>query len=332
MSCVPTRPPSSARANWWRRTTTRPSLNWPKGSWRPGPSDSCRCSPAVSSLYASFLPTGSPAVILEPKRVRDRADEVIEQVNEWKELSKVAEDHYAPLDESLAPADIARPHVELRRSGLRGPRHRDVDPVCRVSPSSSRNGWGTSSNDGYRGSRRGVARRDRTDGSRRASRGPGSVSSSLPKLPGPIDPPGGTIVVAELARGFVFPWAKLALVAESDLTGRRSSAARTTDPVEATRDVRPSRPRRRRSGRARGPRDRPLRRDGRPRAARRPSRVPDHRVREGRPALRPERSGRPRLQVHRRRGSRRSTGSAPASGRRRSRACGATLERSPASS
>ncbi len=38
--------------------------------------------------------------------------------------------------------------------------------------------------------------------------------------------PGGVIVIAELARGFVLPWAQLALVAESDLTGRRAGAAR----------------------------------------------------------------------------------------------------------
>jgi transcription-repair coupling factor (superfamily II helicase) len=38
--------------------------------------------------------------------------------------------------------------------------------------------------------------------------------------------PGGSVVVADLGRGFVLPAARLALVAESDLTGRRSGAAR----------------------------------------------------------------------------------------------------------
>ena len=46
------------------------------------------------------------------------------------------------------------------------------------------------------------------------------------EAPAPDSPPGGSVVIAELNRGFVLPWARLALVAESDLTGRRSGAAR----------------------------------------------------------------------------------------------------------
>ncbi|MDQ4025494.1 MAG: transcription-repair coupling factor, partial [Actinomycetota bacterium] len=60
----------------------------------------------------------------------------------------------------------------------------------------------------------------------------GNLSSSglpatvVPEAPGPDAPSGAYVVTAELARGFVLPSARLALVAESDLTGRRSGAAR----------------------------------------------------------------------------------------------------------
>ena len=46
------------------------------------------------------------------------------------------------------------------------------------------------------------------------------------EAPPPTLHPAAAIVVAELSRGFVLPWARLALVAESDLTGRRSGAHR----------------------------------------------------------------------------------------------------------
>ena len=80
-------------------------------------------------------------------------------------------------------------------------------------------------NDGYRG----VVAASLEETAQRIEKsfkGAGLRFELAPAAPGPDDPPGGTIVTAELARGFVFPWAKLALVAESDLTGRRSSAAR----------------------------------------------------------------------------------------------------------
>ncbi|HEU4480581.1 MAG TPA: hypothetical protein VFS18_01735, partial [Actinomycetota bacterium] len=53
---------------------------------------------------SSFFPRSSPVVILEPKRVKDRAAEVLEQVDEWAELSKLEEKHYAPIEEALEPA------------------------------------------------------------------------------------------------------------------------------------------------------------------------------------------------------------------------------------
>jgi transcription-repair coupling factor (superfamily II helicase) len=173
---------------------------------------------------ASFLPEGSPAVILEPKRVRDRADEVIDQVNEWKELSKVAEDHYAPLDESLAPAGS---HVLMSSFADPGSEDLGIDMWTQSAgkPEQLAERLGNLVNDGYRG----VVAASLEETAQRIEKsfkGAGLRFEIAPEAPGPNDPAGGSIVVAELGRGFVFPWAKLALVAESDLTGRRSSAAR----------------------------------------------------------------------------------------------------------
>ena len=45
-------------------------------------------------------------MILDPKIVRDRSEDVIEQVEEWSRSSGVAADeHYLPLDEILKPLD-----------------------------------------------------------------------------------------------------------------------------------------------------------------------------------------------------------------------------------
>jgi len=173
---------------------------------------------------AAFLPEGAPVAVLEPKRVRDRADEVMEQVKEWRVVSGVSGEHYAPLDEALRPAAA---HVLVTSF---------QDPGAEVVPAES---WtattghpealtqrlGELMRDGYRAVVA-ASMSETAETLLRNLRDTGITFASADVAPGADAAPGGTVVVAELGRGFVLPWARLALVAESDLTGRRSGAHR----------------------------------------------------------------------------------------------------------
>jgi transcription-repair coupling factor (superfamily II helicase) len=172
----------------------------------------------------SLLPPGSPVAILEPKRVRDRADEVIEQVAEWARISGLEDTHYAPLDQSLAAASSV-----LMLSGLTEP----------GSETLSIETWTQAAGkpdvlvgrvkgliaEGYQA----VVAASLPDTAQTLQRNLQDAGLSFTiddEAPRPGATPGGSIVIAELGRGFVLPWARLVLVAESDLTGRRSGAAR----------------------------------------------------------------------------------------------------------
>jgi transcription-repair coupling factor (superfamily II helicase) len=171
-----------------------------------------------------LLPSDSPVAILEPKRVRDRADEVMEQVTEWRELSGSDLEHFVSLDDAIG-TDRA---VVLLTSF--------ADPGGETLPAET---WTQTAgkpealiarlkeliDGGYRAvvaaSLEETARRLQTNLSS------GGVPFELSDhAPHPHDPPGGSVVLAELQRGFALPWARLALVAESDITGRRPGAAR----------------------------------------------------------------------------------------------------------
>ena len=172
----------------------------------------------------SFLPAETPAVVIEPKRVRDRADEVMEQVAEWKRIAGISEDHYAPLEQTLAPTSAV---ILMSSFAEAGGEQLAADTWVGAAgrPELLVERLGALLRDGYK-----VV-----------------VAASLPETAeklaanfkargllfsideGSLDPAtraGGSIVVAELHKGFVLPWARLALVAESDITGRRSGAAR----------------------------------------------------------------------------------------------------------
>ncbi|HEX2196279.1 MAG TPA: DEAD/DEAH box helicase, partial [Actinomycetota bacterium] len=171
----------------------------------------------------SFLPTGAPAVVLEPKRVRDRAAEVLDLVTEWAELSGVTEQHYVPLDDALAglPVALMTTFSEPGAESLAA----DTWTAAAGRPQVLVDALKSHVARGFRAVV--AASLEET-----AERLAGNLSSSgLPakvvgEAPAPDAPPGAYVVVAELARGFVLPSARLALVAESDITGRRSSAAR----------------------------------------------------------------------------------------------------------
>lgn len=169
---------------------------------------------------ASFLPARSPAVILEPKRVRDRAEEVLEQASEWASLSRSQETHYAPIETTLG----SLPRVLM--SSFQDPGAESVAAETWTAtagrPEQLAERLGQLIRSGYRA----VVAASLPETAQTLHRNLRSLGLNFEIADAPPDEPGGTIVVAEMARGFVLPWARLALVAESDLTGRRSGAHR----------------------------------------------------------------------------------------------------------
>ena len=172
----------------------------------------------------SFLPAGSPVVVLEPKKVRDRADEVLEQVAEWTALSGTDAEHYKPLDDVLRPAGSVVLLSSFRDAGS------EVLPAetwtsAAGKPEALGARLGSLLRDGYRA----VVAASLPETAATLHRNLKTlgltfeVEDSAPDLE---SRPHGSVVVAELNRGFVLPWAQLALVAESDITGRRSGAHR----------------------------------------------------------------------------------------------------------
>ncbi|MDQ4065746.1 MAG: transcription-repair coupling factor [Actinomycetota bacterium] len=169
------------------------------------------------------FPEGSPVVVCEPKRVRDRADEVMEQVREWLESRGDARRYYAELDDvvsgagpvvlfsSFTTADGAAP-IETWTSTAGKPE----DLVARLAQLRERDFRAV-----VAASLPETAERLRTNLAQLGHRF--TVRERAPGRAHGADP---AIVIAELSRGFVLPAAKLALVAESDITGRRSGAAR----------------------------------------------------------------------------------------------------------
>ncbi|MGH2787353.1 MAG: transcription-repair coupling factor [Actinomycetota bacterium] len=171
----------------------------------------------------TFFPDDTPVIVVEPKRVRDRADEVLEQVTEWADASGISEKHYAPLAHTLgnrrvvfmssfadAGADSLDVEVWTAAAGVPETLAHRVDDLIKQ---------------GYRAVV--AASLDETASTlARNLKGLGLDFPVRAQAPAADDPPGGSIVVAELARGFVLPGARLALVAESDLTGRRPGAQR----------------------------------------------------------------------------------------------------------
>jgi len=172
---------------------------------------------------ASFFGEGAPVAIVEPKRVRDRADEVLDQVNEWTELSGARDRHYGPLDEALGDKPL------ILMSSFADPGSEDLAVETWTSsagkPEVLAQHLGSLISTGFRA----VIAASLPETADRLQKNLASLGHRfqvVEEAPAPDSPAGGSIVVADLARGFVLPWAKLALVAEADITGRRSGAAR----------------------------------------------------------------------------------------------------------
>lgn len=172
----------------------------------------------------SFLPDGSPVVILEPKRVSDRADEVMEQVTEWSQSAGIKDRHYAPLDETLRAVSQV-----VLMSAFADPASQDLSietwNAMAGKPEELVGRLGNLIDDGYRAVVA-ASLEETAERLQKNIRQLGYQFEAVHSAPGGDVAAGGYVVVADLGRGFSLPWARLALVSESDLTGRRSGAAR----------------------------------------------------------------------------------------------------------
>ncbi|HWC15265.1 MAG TPA: transcription-repair coupling factor [Actinomycetota bacterium] len=177
-------------------------------------------------LTEGLAPLGSffrapTVVVLEPKRVRDRADEVMEQVTEWTAAAGVDGEHYRPLDDSLRGASRAlwwSSFLEETGSNVAA----DTWAATAGKPAELAERLVHLMGSGYR-TIIAASLPDTADRLRQNLATLGlrfTIEDEVPADPGSD----GVIVVAELHRGFALPSARLALVAESDITGRRSGA------------------------------------------------------------------------------------------------------------
>ena len=179
-------------------------------------------------LLTDVLPAGAKVALVEPRRMRDRADDLLAEEDDlaralagtWaRDASKTFPRLHAGTDRLLAAG-------QAMWTISNAPEHPD-------SPMVDASGWGPVVGDGE-----GLAGRLRellSEGYRVvvAADGEGSAQrmgsmlldrglSFTPAGPGAdLTKPGGYIVTAPLHRGCNVPAAKLAVVAEADLTGRR---------------------------------------------------------------------------------------------------------------
>jgi transcription-repair coupling factor (superfamily II helicase) len=172
---------------------------------------------------ASLFQPSAPIVILEPKRVRDRSDEVMEQVTEWSSSARIEGEHYRPLDDVLRSADrvlLWSSFVEASGSSVAV----DTWTATAGKPEQLAESLARLSARGYRA----VIAASLPETAERLQQNLATLGHRFTiedRAPGGAAAPSAVIVVADLTRGFVLPSAELALVAESDITGRRSGAA-----------------------------------------------------------------------------------------------------------
>ncbi|WP_420452818.1 transcription-repair coupling factor [Ilumatobacter sp.] len=196
-------------------------------SWLPWLADD-------ETLITDVLPDSAKVVLVEPRRMRDRAADLIAEEDD---LARTLASTWARDPDKTFPRLHAEPDVLLARAGSfwsidSTPESPDVDVVQAM-------GWGPVVGDG-------TGLTDRlsellADGYRVVVAADGDGSARRLKsllLDQGLDlrirtstgdgdgagielPPGGSIVVAPLQRGVTLGRAKVAIVAESDLTGRR---------------------------------------------------------------------------------------------------------------
>ena len=198
----------------------------PRASCSTAWSRGCRGSPTASTCSPTCCPTTALVLLVEPKRMRDRAQELLDEEAALAATLAVtwgagAERDLPRLSLRLRPP--ARAH--RRRRGVvavdaRRPRHAARSPRARSTR------WSATPTRSPAACARSPARATASSSRPRAPvRRSGCTTSSPARAstPAPGAPAPGAVrlLVAPLERGVVLPGAQLALVAEADLTGRR---------------------------------------------------------------------------------------------------------------
>ncbi len=188
----------------------------------------------TEQLLSDVLPATAKVVLVEPRRMRDRA---IDLLAEEDDLAKALASTWARDPDKAFPRLHATPERIL--AGRDAPWAVDSAPESPDTPVVQASGWGPVTGDGSglvtrltqllaEGYRIIVA----ADGDSSAERLASLLRDNGLDLPihrddsGDLTKPGGHIVTAPLHMGVTLPAAKLAIVAESDLTGRRRAHRR----------------------------------------------------------------------------------------------------------
>ena len=186
-----------------------------------------------ATLITDVLPDDAKVVLIEPRRMRDRAADLIAEEDD---LARTLASTWARDPDKTFPRLHAEPDVLLTAAGSFW--SIDSTPESPDTPLVEAMGWGPVVGDGS-----GLTDRLQAllaDGYRVVVAADGDGSARRLKsllldqgldftlVPGQPDelPRGGSIVVAPLHRGVTLPNAKVAIVAESDLTGRRRAHRR----------------------------------------------------------------------------------------------------------
>ncbi|MGH9291899.1 MAG: transcription-repair coupling factor, partial [Acidimicrobiales bacterium] len=207
-------------------------------SWLPWLTDDER-------LFTDLLPEGSRVVLIEPRRLRDRATEL---VSEEADLAKTLLSTWAPADEAGEGVSTPRLHLGFDRLLARcGGRVASMLPTADrpevttlpASPWPAVHGdagmlarhLGELAGSGYRvvvcadGTGSSERLRSILEGEGLATAGvtdpAASVAPASPATAATLRRPGVYVTVAPLDRGARFPDSKVAVLAESDITGRR---------------------------------------------------------------------------------------------------------------
>jgi transcription-repair coupling factor (superfamily II helicase) len=188
----------------------------------------------ADTLITDVLPATAKVVLVEPRRMRDRATELLAEEDD---LAKALASTWARDPDKTFPRLHAEPDHLLADAGAFWTI--DSAPESPETPIVESSGWGPVGGDGS-----GLTDRLRDlirQGYRVVVAADGSGSATrlheillehelhLPVVDTVDDKPGAHVSIAPLHRGCLLPNAKLAIVAESDLTGRRR-AHRTARP------------------------------------------------------------------------------------------------------
>jgi transcription-repair coupling factor (superfamily II helicase) len=179
-------------------------------------------------LITDVLPETAKVVLIEPRRMRDRATELLAEEDD---LAKALASTWARDPDKAFPRLHAEPAQLLAEAGSFWTI--DSTPEGPDTPVVQASGWGPIGGDGTGLVNRlselvaqGQSVTVAADGTGSATRlreilQEHGLAFPIVDIAAGLDKPGGRIVVAPLHRGCALPNARLAIVAESDLTGRR---------------------------------------------------------------------------------------------------------------